>query len=78
MEEFQFDIVHRAGKSHGNADALSRRPCDRPRRCKQYEPDAADGVHICLAVLMQHDSLNDQIVETEEVVSWTAEAMAKD
>jgi transposase InsO family protein len=78
MEEFQFDIVHRAGKSHGNADALSRRPCDRPRCCKQYEPDAADGVHRCLAVLMQQDSLNDQMVETEEVVSWTAEAMAKD
>jgi hypothetical protein len=69
MEEFQFDIVHRAEKSHGNADALSRRPCDRPRCCKQYEPDAADGVHRCLAVLMQQDSLNDQMVETEEVVS---------
>jgi len=24
---YKFEIVHRAGKSHGNADALSRRPC---------------------------------------------------
>jgi len=27
MEEFDFQIVHRPGDRHGNADALSRRPC---------------------------------------------------
>jgi hypothetical protein len=27
MEEFDFDIVHRPGLRHGNADAMSRRPC---------------------------------------------------
>jgi len=27
LEEFDFDIVHRQGKLHLNADALSRRPC---------------------------------------------------
>ena len=27
MEEFEFEIEHRAGTKHGNADALSRRPC---------------------------------------------------
>ena len=30
LEEFDFEIEHRPGKSHGNADALSRRPC---RQC---------------------------------------------
>ena len=30
LEEFQFDIQHRPGRSHTNADALSRRPC---RQC---------------------------------------------
>ena len=30
LEEFEFDIEHRPGKRHGNADALSRRPC---RQC---------------------------------------------
>src|SRR5580693_4621484 len=30
MEEFQFEIQHRPGRAHGNADALSRRPC---RQC---------------------------------------------
>ena len=28
LQEYDFTIVHRPGKRHGNADALSRRPCD--------------------------------------------------
>ena len=30
VSEYDFEIVHRAGRSHANADALSRRPC---RQC---------------------------------------------
>ena len=33
LEEFDISIAHRAGTRHGNADALSRRPCDRSRCC---------------------------------------------
>lgn len=29
LQQYDFEIVHRAGKSHGNADGLSRRPCDK-------------------------------------------------
>ena len=32
-DEFDFDIEHRAGKLHGNADAMSRMPCK--EECKQ-------------------------------------------
>jgi len=32
LEEFDFQIVHRPGLNHGNADAMSRRPC---RQCGQ-------------------------------------------
>jgi len=32
LEEFSYVIEHRPGQKHGNADALSRRPC---RQCKQ-------------------------------------------
>ncbi|GBM51782.1 Retrovirus-related Pol polyprotein from transposon 297 [Araneus ventricosus] len=33
LQEFNFEIQHRKGTSHGNADALSRRPCI--EKCKQ-------------------------------------------
>jgi transposase InsO family protein len=32
LEEFDFEVIHRIGARHGNADALSRRPC-RGRGC---------------------------------------------
>ena len=32
-DEYDFDIEHRAGKLHGNADAMSRMPC--PEECRQ-------------------------------------------
>ena len=34
IQEFDFAIEHRPGRKHGNADALSRRPCGRPERCR--------------------------------------------
>jgi hypothetical protein len=38
MEEFNFVVEHRPGTKHGNADALSRRPCPRfDCRCRQHE-----------------------------------------
>ncbi|VEN61760.1 unnamed protein product, partial [Callosobruchus maculatus] len=38
LQEFDFDIEHRAGKSHGNADVLSRRPCpDDCAHCNRAE-----------------------------------------
>ena len=34
---YDYEIVHRSGKSHGNADALSRRPCEPCRYCDRVE-----------------------------------------
>ena len=34
LEEYDYDIIRRAGNRHGNADVMSRRPCDRPRCCR--------------------------------------------
>ena len=36
LSQFDFDIEHRAGKKHGNADSLSRMPCD-PDSCDCYD-----------------------------------------
>ena len=37
LQEFHFRIVHRPGKKHANADAMSRRPCD---QCGRLDDDA--------------------------------------
>ena len=38
LQEFQFTIVHRPGRAHANADALSRQPV---RHCNKMCPDAS-------------------------------------
>ena len=38
LQQYDFEIKHREGKLHGNADGLSRRPCeDRCKRCSRLE-----------------------------------------
>ena len=43
MEEYTFDIEHRPGKKHANADAMSRRPC---RQCT-VDQETAMGSYMC-------------------------------
>ena len=37
LSVYDFTIIHRPGKSHGNADGLSRRPCGECSYCKRKE-----------------------------------------
>ena len=37
LQEFDFDVVHRRGKQHGNADAMSRKPCTQCGRSSHEE-----------------------------------------
>ena len=37
LGNYDLDIQHRAGKAHGNADALSRRPCGECKHCLRLE-----------------------------------------
>jgi hypothetical protein len=40
LQEFNFDILHRKGTNHGNADALSRRPCNEHcRSCRRQNTE---------------------------------------
>ena len=48
LQQFQFSIVHRPGKDHGNADGLSRAPSSPCRQCTR--PDCPP------AMLTNHDS----------------------
>ena len=39
ISEYDIDIVHRAGRSHANADSLSRRPCTECTQCDNVKGD---------------------------------------
>ena len=39
LEQYDYEILHRPGSRHGNADALSRRPCDKKRCCTNQDTD---------------------------------------
>jgi len=44
IEEFDFVVEHRSGTRHGNADALSRRPCNKKDcACKEAESQLFSG-----------------------------------
>uniref|UniRef100_A0A3B1IQA4 Gypsy retrotransposon integrase-like protein 1 n=1 Tax=Astyanax mexicanus TaxID=7994 RepID=A0A3B1IQA4_ASTMX len=51
LQEFSFEVVHRPGRSHGTADALSRRPCVAVdcKHCARAEEKSAETAH-CAAV----------------------------
>ena len=76
LEEYDFDIVHRAGGQHGNADAMNRRPCDRTRCCRT--------VGALSAQVTAADSLSCFLVSADDNsgaainVDWSAEAVAED
>lgn len=48
LEEYDFSVLHRSGVRHGNADALSRRPCSRARCCPR--DDTAVKEPICSVI----------------------------
>lgn len=38
LQQYDMEVIHRAGKSHGNADALFRRPCsENCEHCEKIE-----------------------------------------
>jgi hypothetical protein len=46
MEEFDFEILHRAGSRHGNADSMSRRPC-RKKECFCATNEGGEFCELC-------------------------------
>ena len=45
LQQFQFSIIHRPGKDHGNADGLSRAPSSPCRQCTRPDCPPATLIH---------------------------------
>ncbi|CAK1588708.1 unnamed protein product [Parnassius mnemosyne] len=56
LQEYDFVIEHRSGKSHGNADALLRRPC--PEDCKYCTRQK--GKEVVSVRMLRTDQLNNE------------------
>ena len=69
MEEFDFSVEHRAGRSHANADGLSRKPCvQKECRCKEVAAIALEGRADRPIVSRVNDCASEETTEVDEEV----------
>lgn len=68
LSAYDFEIIHRSGRLHSNADALSRRPCAE-KHCKYCENVESKENGMIARVQIQSNECSDNEVEngTEEV-----------
>ena len=77
LHQFQFTIVHRAGRDHGNADGLFRAPTDPCRQCTRVE---CPRVNTSVVVADQPfddasvgDSEDDDLIPLQSGEDWIAQ-----
>ena len=77
LHQFQFTIVHRAGRDHGNAEGLSRAPTDPCRQCTRVE---CPRVNTSVVVADQPfddasvgDSEDDDLIPVQSGEDWIAQ-----
>lgn len=90
IAEYDIEIVHRAGRSHSNADSLSRRPCVVCKQCGGGEPPLEEQqkipeVHIDNGVKVNAVTLEPSITsadmrdrqQDDSSMSWVIEVKEK-
>lgn len=74
LQQFDFDVQHRAGNKHANADALSRRPCEDSGCSNCTRVEARDVVNVNVSVVLEDiGSLQQQDEEIGLVQRWLQE-----
>ena len=59
LAQYNFDIVHRPGSKHGNADSLSRRDYDQ-NKCNHGEDDTTD-CQVCPEIQTEWEQFNKEV-----------------
>ncbi|GBN46994.1 Transposon Ty3-G Gag-Pol polyprotein [Araneus ventricosus] len=68
LQEYDFEIQHRKGTSHGNADTLSRRPCkDSCKHCTNAKKKFGMETDISLKVLTTEDAWSSSEVQKAQL-----------
>ncbi|GBM00128.1 Retrovirus-related Pol polyprotein from transposon 297 [Araneus ventricosus] len=68
LQEYDFEIQHRKGTSHGNADALSRRPCKEScKHCTNAEKKFGMETAISVKVLITEDAWSSSKVQKAQL-----------
>ncbi|GBN68852.1 Retrovirus-related Pol polyprotein from transposon 412, partial [Araneus ventricosus] len=68
LQEYDFEIQHRKGTSHGNADALSRRPCKESfNHCTNAEKKFGMETDISVKVLTTEDACSSSEVQKAQL-----------
>ncbi|GFX34452.1 retrovirus-related Pol polyprotein from transposon 412 [Trichonephila clavipes] len=68
LNEYYFDIRHRKGSSHGNADALSRRPCpENCRHCSRVETKYDYAIRQITSTATPPDPWSDEKVREDQM-----------
>ena len=64
LGQYNYEIIHRAGEKHGNADALSRRPCGNDcRYCGRRELIASSQCRVTTVMPLSGDTQDIQIAQ---------------
>ena len=77
LHQFQFTIIHRAGRDHGNADGLSRAPTDPCRQCTRVECPRVDTTAEVTTQPFDDasvaDSEDDDLIPIQSGEDWVAQ-----
>ena len=77
LQQFQFSIVHRAGRDHGNADGLSRAPTSPCRQCTRTDCPTVDTTVEVSDQPFDAESLGDSedadLIPLQSAEDWVAQ-----
>lgn len=71
LQQFDFTVQYRAGNKHANADALSRRPCDKTGCSNCARVEAREVINVDVAVVLEDiGTLQQQDEDLRQIHQW--------